>query len=312
MLRYHTPIMLEEVIGFLEPSPGKVYLDGTLGTGGHAEGLLARSGPTGKVVGIDADAESLEIARERLAPYGDRILFVHGRYEQAKDILAEHGLPKVHGVLLDLGISQVQLEKPERGFSFSREGPLDMRMDRTRGVPADSFLQGLPEDQMALLFRTYGEERWARRIAKAIVRRRKEKGGISTTQELVETILRAVPRQTRRSRIHPATRVFLALRIAVNRELESVEKFLADLPDLLRQGGRCCVLSFHSLEDRIVKQRFRNWERPSARSDHPEDDSCRQGPLLRQVRKKVLRPKEEEILRNPLARSARLRVAERL
>jgi 16S rRNA (cytosine1402-N4)-methyltransferase len=165
---------------------------------------------------------------------------------------------------------------------------------------------------MALLFRTYGEERWARRIAKAIVRRRREKGDISTTRELVETVLRAVPRQTRRARIHPATRVFMALRIAVNRELESLEKFLTDLPDFLRQGGRCCILSFHSLEDRIVKQRFRNWERGSAGSDYPEDDSCQQEPLLRQVRRKVLRPNEEEILRNPLARSARLRVAERL
>ena len=312
MLRYHTSIMLEEVVGFLEPSPGKVYLDGTLGTGGHAEALLEKSAPTGKVVGIDADAESIEIARERLAPYGDRILLVHGRYEQARDILSQHGLSKVDGVLLDLGISRVQLEMSERGFSFSREGPLDMRMDRTCGVPADRFLQGLPEDQMALLFRTYGEERWARRIARAIVRRRKERGDISTTRELVETVLRAIPRQTRRARIHPATRVFLALRIAVNRELESLEEFLADLPDILRQGGRCCILSFHSLEDRIVKQRFRNWERPPVDPSIPEDDSRKQEPLLRQVRRKVLRPQEEEVLRNPLARSAKLRVAERL
>jgi 16S rRNA (cytosine1402-N4)-methyltransferase len=165
---------------------------------------------------------------------------------------------------------------------------------------------------MALLFRTYGEERWARRIARAIVRRRKERGDISTTRELVETVLRAIPRQTRRARIHPATRVFLALRIAVNRELESLERFLADLPDFLRKGGRCCILSFHSLEDRIVKQRFRNWERPPVDPNIPEDDSRKQEPLLRQVRRKVLRPQEEEILRNPLARSAKLRVAERL
>jgi 16S rRNA (cytosine1402-N4)-methyltransferase len=304
--------MLEEVIGFLEPSPGNIYLDGTLGTGGHAEAILARSAPTGRVVGIDADAESIEIARERLAPYGDRILLVHGRYERAKDILSEQGFSAVHGVLLDLGISRVQLEMPERGFSFSREGPLDMRMDRTCGTPAGKFLERLPEDEMALLFRTYGEERWARRIAKAIAGRRKEKGGISTTGELVETVLRALPRQTRRARIHPATRVFLALRIAVNRELESLENFLADLPGILHKGGRCCVLSFHSLEDRIVKQQFRRLEKGLPRSGGSEGDCSNEEPLFRQVRRKILRPQRDEIVRNPLARSAKLRVAERL
>jgi 16S rRNA (cytosine1402-N4)-methyltransferase len=312
MLRYHIPIMLEEVLEFLEPSPGHVYLDGTLGTGGHTEALLVKSAPTGRVVGIDADAESIEIARERLAPYGDRILLVHGRYEQARSILSQNGLSKVHGVLLDLGISRVQLEMPERGFSFSREGPLDMRIDRTRGIPAYRFLQSLSEDQMALLFRSCGEERWARRIARAIVRRREERGELSTTRELVDTVFSALPRQARRARLHPATRVFLALRIAVNREREALEQFLADLPDLLCKGGRCCILSFHSLEDRIVKQRFRDWERGSADAVPSETGSCKEGPQFRRVRRKVVRPREEEIRRNPLARSARLRVAERL
>jgi 16S rRNA (cytosine1402-N4)-methyltransferase len=312
MPRYHTPIMLEEVVGFLEPSPGKVYLDGTIGTGGHAEALLARSDPTGRVVGIDADAESIEIARGRLAAYGDRILLVHGRYEEAREILARHGLSKVHGVLLDLGISRFQLETAERGFSFSREGPLDMRMDRTLGIPASRFLESLPEDRMAFLFRTYGEERWARRIAREIARRREERGDIATTRELVETVLRALPPQARRARIHPATRVFLALRIAVNRELDSLEAFLADLPDLLVKGARCCILSFHSLEDRIVKQRFRMWEQASTCPGQPREDPGMKGPLFRRIRRKVIRPQEDEILRNPLARSARLRVAERL
>jgi 16S rRNA (cytosine1402-N4)-methyltransferase len=313
MPHYHTPIMLEEVIGFLKPEAGRVYLDGTLGTGGHAEALLARSAPTGRVVGIDADAESIEIARERLAPYGDRILFVHGRYEQARSILLRHGLSKVHGVVLDLGISRVQLESSERGFSFSREGPLDMRMDRTSGDPASRFLERLPEEDMVHLFRTYGEERWARRIARAIVRRRGgEAGDISTTRELVDIILRALPRQARRARIHPATRVFMALRIAVNRELESLEEFLEELPDLLHRGGRFCVLAFHSLEDRIVKQRLRAWEQPYSWPVNPGDDAGKQEPLFRRVRKKVLRPTEEEVMRNPLSRSAKLRVAERL
>jgi len=312
MLHYHTPIMLEEVIGFLNPLPGKIYLDGTLGTGGHTEALLERSAPTGRVVGIDADAESIDIARERLAPYGERILLVHGRYEKAREILSRHGLSKVHGVLLDLGISRVQLESPERGFSFSRPGPLDMRMDRRSGTPASRFLQDLPEDQMARLFQTYGEERWARKIARSIVRSRKEKGEISTTRDLVDAVFRTLPRNARRARIHPATRVFMALRIAVNRELESLEEFLEDLPDLVHQGGRCCILSFHSLEDRIVKQRFRSLEKGSSPSDTPEDEPSKAVPLFRQVRKKVLRPQREEILRNPLARSAKLRIAERL
>jgi 16S rRNA (cytosine1402-N4)-methyltransferase len=201
---------------------------------------------------------------------------------------------------------------PERGFSFSRQGPLDMRMDRTSGVPASRLLQDLPEDQMALLFRTYGEERWARRIAKSIVRSRKERGDISTTRDLVDAVFRTLPRQARRTRIHPATRVFMALRIAVNRELESLEAFLEDLPDLMHTGGRCCILSFHSLEDRIVKQRFRSLEKGPPSPDTAEEGPCEAGPLFRQVRRKVLRPQEEEILRNPLARSAKLRIAERL
>lgn len=312
MPRYHTPIMLEEIIGFLNPSPGKIYLDGTLGTGGHAEALLKRSAPTGRVVGIDTDAESLEIARERLAPYGDRTVLVHGRYERARDILSRNDLSKVHGVLLDLGISRFQLEIPERGFSFSRQGPLDMRMDRTCGTPASRLLQELPEDCMALLFRVYGEERWARRIARSIVRTREERGELSTTRDLVDTVFRALPHQARRARIHPATRVFMALRIAVNQELESLEAFLEDLPDLLHPGGRCCILSFHSLEDRIVKQRFRALEKGPAGFEAPEEDGFRGKPLFRQVRRKVLRPQEEEIRRNPLARSAKLRIAERL
>ncbi len=310
MPHYHTPIMVEEIVGFLNPMPGRVYLDGTLGTGGHTEAILARSEPTGRVIGIDTDAESIEIARHRLAPHASRAILVHGRYEQSRDILLRNGLEKVHGALLDLGISRVQLEMPDRGFSFSRSGPLDMRMDRTYGTSASRLLQDLPEEEMALLFKRYGEERWARRIARSIVRSRREKGGLSTTRDLVDAIFRALPSQARRTRIHPATRVFQALRIAVNRELEALEAFLQDLPDLLHRGARCCILSFHSLEDRIVKQRFRAYEKGVPPSGTAREEQA--GPLLRQVFKKVMRPDREETARNPLARSARLRVAERL
>jgi 16S rRNA (cytosine1402-N4)-methyltransferase len=304
--------MLEEVVGFLDPSPGKIYLDGTVGTGGHAEALLERSAPTGRVIGIDTDAETIEIARQRLAPFADRTVLVHGRYEQAREILSRYGLSRVHGALLDLGISRVQLDSPERGFSFTRQGPLDMRMDRSSGTPASRLLADLPEDRLAHLFRRYGEERWAGRIARSIARRRVERGGFSTTGDLVQAVLAAIPRQAGRTRIHPATRVFMALRIAVNRELEALEGFLADLPDLLYQGARCCVLSFHSLEDRIVKQRFRVLEKGVVPTEAPVAEERRTSPLFRQVRRKVLRPREEEISRNPLARSARLRIVERL
>ncbi len=313
---YHTPIMLEEIVGFLNPAPQKIYLDGTLGTGGHADAFLQKSAPSGRVIGIDADAESLPLARERLAHHGNRITFVHGQYEDAKKILSEQGIACVHGVLLDLGISRIQLEMPERGFSFLRDDPLDMRMDRTQGLSAEQLLQRLSEEQMANLFYTYGEERLSRRIAGAIVYRRKIKGHISTTKELVEVVLQARPKKARRSRIHPATRVFMALRIAVNRELEALEKFLTDLPDLLCQGGRCCILSFHSLEDRIVKLRFQRWERGCRCQDISQPCTCdeRAGdkPVLRRIQKKIVRPQQEEIARNPLARSAKLRIAERL
>ena len=313
---YHTPIMVEEILGFLNPGPEKIYLDGTLGTGGHTEAFLQQSGPSGRVIGIDADTESLTMAQERLARYGDRIAFVHGRYEDAGEILSKQGIPRVHGLLLDLGISRIQLEMPERGFSFSRDDPLDMRMDRTQGLTAEQLLQRLSEEQMAQLFFTYGEERNARKIAGAIAKARKNKGHISTTKELVEIILRSRPKKARRSRIHPATRVFMALRIAVNRELETLENFLTDLPDLLYQGGRCCILSFHSLEDRIVKVRFQRWERGCRCQDISQPCRCerkdRKKPLLRRLQKKIIRPQQEEIVRNPLARSAKLRIAERL
>jgi 16S rRNA (cytosine1402-N4)-methyltransferase len=304
--------MLEEVVGFLNPSPGKIYLDGTVGTGGHAEALLQRSAPTGRVIGIDTDAETIEIARERLAPFADRTVLVHGRYEQAREILTRYGLSKVHGALLDLGISRVQMDSPERGFSFSRQGPLDMRMDRSSGAPASRLLEELSEDRLARLFRSYGEERWAGRIARSIARKRGERGEFSTTRDLVQAVLGAIPRKARRTRIHPATRVFMALRIAVNRELEALERFLADLPDLLCEGARCCVLSFHSLEDRIVKERFRALEKGPLPTEASDAEERRASPHFRQVLRKVLRPQEEEILRNPLARSARLRIVERL
>ena len=313
MPSYHMPVMVEEVVGFLKPVRDGVYLDGTLGTGGHAEAILEQSAPTGRVIGIDADSESLAIAEKRLAPYGERVVFVHARYDQSKQVLADQGVDEVDGVLLDLGISRVQLEMPDRGFSFKQEDPLDMRMDRTQGISAARLLKRLSEEEMARLFHTYGEERWARRIARAIVKKRKAQGEFSTTLELARTIQYAIPRHTRRpARIHPATRSFQALRIAVNRELDCLEAFLKDLPDLLCKGARCCVLSFHSLEDRIVKQHFRQLEL-GVESIGPYGPEPRvQEERFQRVMKKVVRPSPEERNRNPLSRSAKLRILERI
>lgn len=298
MTSYHRPVMVEQAIRFLQPAPGRVYLDGTLGTGGHAEALLEQSSPTGKVVGVDADAETLALARERLARFGDRVVFVHARFDEARQALSGMGLGPVHGALLDLGISSVQLETPGRGFSFSREDPLDMRMDRSRGRSAAEILNRLSEEEMAHLFRTYGEERWARRIAGAIVTTRRLRGDLQTTLDLEKSIWHALPRKLRRrpARIHPATRSFQALRIVVNQELESLRGFLDELPELLVTGGRCCIISFHSLEDRMVKERFRAWN----------------GAEFRVLEKKVVRPDPREIQENRLSRSARMRVVERL
>ena len=317
MQLHHTPVMVKEIIEFLEPEKDRIYLDGTLGTGGHSEAILLKSAPTGKIFGIDRDSESLEIARERLAPYGDRAVISHGRYDQAPELLEKAGIGRVHGALLDLGISSTQLGMPERGFSFSRDDPLDMRMDRTQGAPAARLLNGMSEKEMAHIFRTYGEERWAARIARAVVKRQKTQGDIQTTLELAGTIQKALPGQSRRSsRIHPATRCFQALRIAVNRELEALENFLRLFPELLHKGGRCCILSFHSLEDRMVKVRFREGEQGSRVVPflpfHPDEGREEHVPLFRRLNKKVLRPTREEVVRNPLSRSARLRVVEKL
>ena len=305
--------MTEEILEYLEPRSGRVYLDGTVGLGGHAAAVLDRSAPAGKVVGLDADAESLGIAQQRLASYGDRVVLVHARYEEARRVLAGLGYGRVEGVLLDLGISRVQLETPERGFSFNREGPLDMRMDRATGRTAAELLASLSENEMARLFRRFGEERWARRIARGILRRRETQGNLSTTRELAHTIVQSVPRSRGLTRIHPATRVFQALRIAVNRELEALEAFLQELPDLLEKGGRFCVISFHSLEDRLVKEAMQRWERGCrCPADRALSCACQGEPLLRRLHRKALRPSPAEVERNPLCRSARLRIAERV
>lgn len=288
----HRPALVEEVIVGLQIKPDGVYLDGTVGSGGHAEAVLKRLGEEGRLIGIDCDEEILPLARSRLLPYGSRVQLVAGRYEEAGRILAERGTPQVDGILLDLGVSSPQLDQPERGFSFLREGLLDMRMNRREGEPAERLVARLPERDLEKIFRDYGEEPFARRIARAVVRARTRRR-IRTTTELASVIAGVVPRKW--GKIHPATRSFQALRIAVNRELERLDRFLALFPDLLRPGGRAAFISYHSLEDRRVKQALRAHER--------------EGRVA--VLGKCICPTDREKAENPRARSAKLRLAER-
>lgn len=285
----HRPVMAREAVELLGVRPGGRYVDATLGTGGHALEILRASGPDGLVVGLDWDEEALRIARERLRPFGERVILRRANFADLPQVLEELGLGEVDGVLFDLGVSSLQLERPERGFSFQLEGPLDMRMDRRLPLRAADLVNRWPLARLERLLRELGGERWARRIARAIVRRRAVRP-FESTRDLAETVRMAVPRCGHR--LHPATRTFQALRIAVNDELGNLRRALEGLPRALRPGGRACVISFHSLEDRLVKQAFRAGE-------------------LQAITPKPLRPSPEEVRRNPRARSARMRAAQR-
>jgi 16S rRNA (cytosine1402-N4)-methyltransferase len=291
-------VLVHEVLAQLACRPGGRYLDCTVGQGGMAVRLLERSGPDGLVVGMDQDAEAIEASRARLARFGNRARLIQGNFRELKRHLAMAGVPEVDGVLFDLGVSSAQLDRPERGFSFLADGPLDMRMDRRTELTAADLLKRLPETELADLIYRYGEERYSRRIARAIVRARAARP-LSTTGELVDVLRQAVPVPYRHGRIHFATRTFQALRIAVNRELDALEAGLREAVDVLAPAGRICVISFHSLEDRIAKQAFRALSRGSE-------------PVLSVVTKKPVVASEAERRENPRARSAKLRVAERL
>ncbi len=303
---FHRPVLAPQAAELLVAHPGGVYVDGTLGGGGHARQILARLGPGGRLVGVDRDPDALEACRE--LGEDPRVTLVRGRFGALRSILPELGVDRVQGVLLDLGMSSHQVDRPERGFSFVRDGPLDMRMDPEAGASAADLVNRLDERALTRLLREYGEEPRARRVAAAIVRARKRRP-IRTTGELARVVEEALGR---RGGHHPATRTFQALRIAVNRELEELEALLAALPHLLAPGGRVVVIAYHSLEDRRVKRAFRDAE-PRCRCP-PEALRCvcgRPG-WLRVLTRKALRPSREEVEANPRARSARLRAAERL
>ncbi len=285
----HLPVLLAESLELLAVKPGGLYVDGTLGLGGHAAEVLRRSAPDGRLLGVDKDGETLERAMARLAPFGPRVRFARADFREIPELL---GGARADGILLDLGVSSVQLDTADRGFSFQADGPLDMRMDRTRGETAAEVVNRTRERDLADLIFRFGEERGSRRIARAITRAR-ERGPIRTTAELAEVVRRAAPRG--RPGLHPATRTFQALRIRVNRELEGLSPALGALAECLAPGGRLVVIAFHSLEDREVKHTFR--------------DLATRG--FRLLTKKPIRPGAEELRLNPRARSARLRAVAR-
>jgi 16S rRNA (cytosine1402-N4)-methyltransferase len=307
----HESVLLDEVLESLDPRDDKTYCDCTAGGGGHAAAILRRA-PAARLIAIDRDPWALEAAGGRLAEFGDRAQVVHGHFVDVAEILTKLGVAKVDGFLLDLGVSSPQLDHGERGFSFAKEGPLDMRMDTTRGPTAAELIAFLDEKALADVIFEFGEERHSRRVAH-LIKEAIAADRVHTTTELAAVIARAIPMaEQRKSKIHPATRTFQALRIAVNTELDQLTRFLDVFPDLLNPGGRCVVISFHSLEDRLVKQRFRDlaWT-----SSLPPIYAARAGertaPVCTPITKKAVFAGDAELDRNPRARSARLRACER-
>ncbi|MGD8398134.1 MAG: 16S rRNA (cytosine(1402)-N(4))-methyltransferase RsmH [Anaerolineae bacterium] len=303
--REHIPVLLDEALSALRLRPGGRYIDATLGAGGHAAAILEASAPDGTLLGLDADATAVAYAREILRPFGDRVTLWTSNFRHLQSVAAALTFDEVDGILMDLGLSSRQLADASRGFAFSQDGPLDMRMNREQGKTAADLVNRLPEPELADVLYYYGEERQSRRIARAIIGARP----ISTTGELAEAVTAAVGR---RGRIHPATRTFQALRIAVNDELDALAEALPQARDLLRPGGRLAVISFHSLEDRIVKRFLREAARDCVCPPELPVCICEHEATLNIVTRKPIRPSEEEIRVNPRSRSARLRVAERL
>ncbi|MFH1440833.1 MAG: 16S rRNA (cytosine(1402)-N(4))-methyltransferase RsmH [Candidatus Omnitrophota bacterium] len=294
--KYHIPVMLDEVLEYLNLGQGKAIVDATIGTGGHSLKMLERIGPQGRLIGIDRDQESLDIAKNRLSDYSASCQFVYSSYSDIDKVMNALNIQKVDGMLFDLGISSIQLDDPDRGFTFQNEGPLDMRMDRNSYISAYDLVNNLDEKGLSELIWNFGQDRFHNRIARFLVRAR-QKHPISTTRELSNIILKAMPYGRRYQRIHPATRTFQAMRIAVNSELELLEAAISKAVEFLNKGARICVISFHSLEDRIVKLSFR--------------ELAANG-VIKLITPKPLVPSNTEMRSNPSSRSAKFRVAERL
>lgn len=307
----HRTVLLDRTIEYLKVVPGGVYVDCTLGGGGHSLEILKRLGERGRLIGIDRDQNAIKAAGERLASFSDKAVLVHGNFKDIRRIVHGIGITAVDGVVMDLGVSSHQLDQRERGFSYMQDAPLDMRMDRQQSLTAMEVVNTYSEADIARVISGYGEERWARRIAAFIVRER-EKAPIKTTGQLVDIIKAAIPASARRKGPHPAKRTFQALRIEVNDELGILERAVKDGVDLLKSGGRICVITFHSLEDRKIKNIFRELENPCTCPPKAPACVCGKKPVIRAVTRKPVVPDKEEIQQNPRARSAGLRVAEKL
>jgi 16S rRNA (cytosine1402-N4)-methyltransferase len=304
----HVSVLLDEVIAGLHPRPGGYFIDCTVGLGGHAAAILKEISPSGRLLGIDADPDAIKISKDRLSDYSEAVTLVNDNFVNLEAICKRYHIHPVDGILFDLGVSSLQLGTAERGFSFQFDAPLDMRFNPEQGLTASDIVNRFSEQELAKLIERYGEERHSRRIARYIAQNRP----ITTTAELAQLVQQASVASSRRSKIHPATRTFMALRIAVNSELQNLELALKQTPNLLRPGGRLTVISYHSLEDRIVKQ-FMRYAASSCVCP-PGTIICRCGhaPTLKLISRKVIKPTSLEIESNPRSRSARLRIAERL
>jgi 16S rRNA (cytosine1402-N4)-methyltransferase len=304
----HVPVLVNEVIEGLQPHPGGHFIDCTVGLGGHATAILEKISPSGRLLGIDADPEAIKISQDRLSDYGQAATLVNDSFVNLEAICERYHFHPVDGILFDLGVSSLQLDTAERGFSFQLDAPLDMRFNPEQGLTASDIVNRFSEQELAELIERYGEERHSRRIARLIVQNRP----IASTTELARLVEQASGSATRRGKIHPATRTFMALRIAVNNELQNLELALKQTPNLLRPGGRLAVISYHSLEDRIVKQFMRFAASTCVCPPGTVVCRCAHVPTLKLISRKVIKPTSLELESNPRSRSARLRIAERL
>lgn len=296
--KLHIPVMLPEVIDYLDLKPGQIIVDATLGTGGHSLEILKRITPGGRLIGIDRDEDSLAVCRQRLSAFSGSCEFVHANFVDLDQVLGNLGIDKIDGIVFDLGISTYQLKDAERGFSFQQEGPLDMRLDKSSYISAYDLVNNLNESEISHMLWSFGQERWHNRIAHLLVEERRNQP-IATTSQLADLVMRAIPYRYRRSyyRIHPATRTFQAVRIAVNRELEILESAIKKAVAILKKKAKICVISFHSLEDRVIKHTFR---------------ALKAEGLIDIITAKPLTPAEAEVAANPSSRSSKFRVAERI
>ena len=317
MDRHHIPVLCHEVIDFLKPKPDGIYIDGTVGLGGHSAAILENSVPDGRVIGIDLDVEALAIAKGRLHDFEGRYALINGNFAEMDVLLERHSVHAVDGILFDLGVSSLQLDTPHRGFSFNHTGPLDMRMNvgpkldsaAEAALTAMNVVNDSPMDVLTDIFKQYGEERFAKRIAGRVVRARQQ-GPIKTTTQLAEIVKQTVPQKA--SKVHPATRIFQALRIHVNAELENLVSGLDVAISLLKPGGCLCAITFHSLEDRIVKHRFQTWARACICPPKTPICICEHTPSVEVVTKRPVLPSVAETQQNRRARSAKLRAARKL